>query len=60
MRTRSRRAGSNSVPKEDTDIVIDDGLKEGERVIVDGIQKVHPGQQVTATVLPAAAKGPGG
>jgi len=47
-------------PKEDTDIVIDDGLKEGERVIVDGIQKVHPGQQVTATVLPTAAKGPGG
>jgi membrane fusion protein, multidrug efflux system len=34
------------------DIVVTDGLKEGELVIVEGIQKVHPGQVVTATVVP--------
>jgi len=31
-------------------IVVLQGLKEGEQVIVDGIQKVHPGQVVSATV----------
>jgi membrane fusion protein (multidrug efflux system) len=36
------------------DIVVTDGLKEGEQVIVEGIQKVRPGQVVTATVLPAS------
>src|SRR5271166_3516252 len=34
------------------DIVVTDGLKEGELVIVEGIQKVHPGQVVTASVVP--------
>jgi membrane fusion protein (multidrug efflux system) len=34
------------------DIVVSDGLKEGEAVIVEGIQKVHPGQVVTATAVP--------
>ncbi len=34
------------------DIEIANGLKEGERVIIDGIQKVHPGQVVAANVLP--------
>ena len=34
-------------------IVVTDGLKEGELVIVEGIQKVRPGQTVTATVVPA-------
>jgi len=33
-------------------IVITDGLKEGELVIVEGIQKVRPGQVVTATTAP--------
>jgi membrane fusion protein, multidrug efflux system len=33
-------------------VVVTDGLKEGEMVIVEGIQKVHPGQVVTATVVP--------
>jgi membrane fusion protein (multidrug efflux system) len=33
------------------DIVVTDGLKEGEQVIVEGIQKVRPGQVVTATVV---------
>ena len=33
----------------DTEIAIASGLKEGEKVIVDGIQKVRPGQVVNAT-----------
>jgi membrane fusion protein, multidrug efflux system len=35
------------------DVAVTEGLKEGELVIVDGIQKVHPGQVVTATVAPS-------
>jgi membrane fusion protein, multidrug efflux system len=35
------------------DVVVTDGLKEGEQVIVEGIQKVRPGQVVTATVAPS-------
>jgi membrane fusion protein (multidrug efflux system) len=34
------------------DVVVTDGLKEGELVIVEGIQKVRPGQVVAATVMP--------
>jgi membrane fusion protein, multidrug efflux system len=34
------------------DIVVSDGLKEGEQVIVEGIQKVRAGQVVTTTVVP--------
>src|ERR1700722_973711 len=34
------------------DIVVTNGLKEGELVIVEGIQKVHPGQIVAATAAP--------
>jgi membrane fusion protein (multidrug efflux system) len=34
------------------DVVITNGLKEGELVVVEGIQKVRPGQVVTATVVP--------
>jgi membrane fusion protein (multidrug efflux system) len=33
-------------------IVVTDGLKAGELVIVEGIQKVRPGQVVNATVVP--------
>jgi membrane fusion protein (multidrug efflux system) len=33
-------------------VVVTEGLKEGELVIVEGIQKVRPGQVVTATVVP--------
>ncbi|HEV2334017.1 MAG TPA: efflux RND transporter periplasmic adaptor subunit [Stellaceae bacterium] len=36
-----------------TDVVVTEGLKAGEQVIVDGIQKVRPGQAVAASVLPA-------
>ncbi len=34
------------------DIIVTDGLKAGELVIVEGIQKVRPGQVVNATVVP--------
>jgi membrane fusion protein (multidrug efflux system) len=34
------------------DIVVSDGLKEGELIIVEGIQKVRPGQLVAASVAP--------
>ena len=34
------------------DIVVTNGLKEGELVVVEGLQKVRPGQVVAATVVP--------
>jgi membrane fusion protein, multidrug efflux system len=46
-------------PSEGTQAVISDGLKEGERVIVDGIQKVRPGMVVAATEMPPAAEAAG-
>jgi membrane fusion protein (multidrug efflux system) len=42
-------------PNRDADVVITSGLKEGENVIVDGVQKVRPGQLVQETV--GAARG---
>jgi membrane fusion protein, multidrug efflux system len=39
-------------PSQDTDIVITSGLHEGDNIIVDGIQKVRPGQVVQETLLP--------
>jgi membrane fusion protein (multidrug efflux system) len=39
-------------PDHGKDIEVADGLKEGEPVITDGIQKVHPGQVVAASVVP--------
>lgn len=39
-------------PNRDTDVVVTSGLKEGENVIVDGVQKVRPGQLVQEAVLP--------
>jgi len=42
-------------PNRDTDVVITSGLKEGENVIVDGVQKVRPGVVVQETVEQAAA-----
>jgi membrane fusion protein, multidrug efflux system len=41
-------------PNRDTDVVITSGLREGENVIVDGVQKVRPGQVVQETTLQAA------
>jgi membrane fusion protein, multidrug efflux system len=42
-------------PNLDADIIVTAGVSEGDRVIVDGIQKVRPGQVVQETVLPAAS-----
>ncbi len=39
-----------------TEIAIASGLKEGEKVIVDGIQKVRPGQVVNATEVSGEEK----
>src|SRR5262249_47800295 len=41
-------------PPEGVDTVIASGLKEGDRVIVDGVQKVRPGEAVQVTMLPPA------
>ena len=34
------------------DIVVTDGVREGEYIIVEGIQKVRPGQVVASTIVP--------
>jgi len=34
-------------------VIVASGLNEGDRVIVEGLQKVRPGQEVQATVVPA-------
>jgi membrane fusion protein (multidrug efflux system) len=44
-------------PQRGTDVVVTSGLKEGDKVIVDGIQKVRPGQVVQETVLQATSDG---
>jgi membrane fusion protein (multidrug efflux system) len=44
-------------PSVDTDVVIEDGLGQGEKVIVDGVQKVRPGQVVDATLLTPSSGG---
>lgn len=44
-------------PQRGTDVVVTSGVKEGEKVIVDGIQKVRPGQVVQETVLQATSDG---
>jgi membrane fusion protein (multidrug efflux system) len=43
-------------PEQQTDVIVESGLKEGEEVIVDGVQKVRPGQVVQSTG-PSPAKG---
>ena len=40
-------------PNQGTDVVVQTGLKEGEKVIVEGVQKVRPGQMVKASVTDA-------
>jgi membrane fusion protein (multidrug efflux system) len=48
-------------PTQNTDIVVQSGIKEGEQVIVDGVQKVRPGQVVqVASEAPKTAPGAGG
>jgi membrane fusion protein (multidrug efflux system) len=44
-------------PNQGTEVVVTSGVREGEKVIVDGIQKVRPGQVVQETVLPPAMGG---
>ncbi|HXW28133.1 MAG TPA: efflux RND transporter periplasmic adaptor subunit [Xanthobacteraceae bacterium] len=39
-------------PEQGRDVVVTAGLKPGELIIVEGIQKVHPGQVVSASVVP--------
>jgi membrane fusion protein (multidrug efflux system) len=38
-------------PNLDSDVIVTSGIAEGDKVIVDGIQKVRPGQVVQETVL---------
>jgi membrane fusion protein (multidrug efflux system) len=40
------------------DITVEDGLKEGDLVIVEGIQKVRPGSVVEPTTVPAPTAAP--
>lgn len=40
-------------PNQGMDVVVQTGLKEGEKVIVEGVQKVRPGQMVKASVTDA-------
>lgn len=35
-------------------LVIEDGLKPGERIVVNGLQRVHPGDAVTPQLVPMA------
>ena len=44
-------------PNQGTDVVVESGLREGDEVIVEGIQKVRPGQTVQSTTV---ASGGGG
>jgi len=50
IKNKLRRITTGS--EQGPDIVVPKRLKEGELVIVEGIQKVHPGQIVAATVAP--------
>ena len=47
-------------PQQDTGMVVENGLREGERIIVEGIQKVRPGMQVAASEIQPGALGGGG
>lgn len=44
-------------PAQGPGMVVQSGLKPGERVIVDGVQKVRPGQLVTVTDLASGQEG---
>jgi membrane fusion protein (multidrug efflux system) len=48
---RVERRPVQTGPNSGTDIVVTSGLKEGDKVIVDGIQKVRPGIVVQETVV---------
>lgn len=44
-----------ATPRRDATAVVEDGLKEGELIIVDGILKVRPGMVVNPSVQPSSA-----
>lgn len=44
-------------PNEGAGVVVVSGLEVGDHIIVDGIQKVRPGQIVKETVVPSPAGG---
>jgi membrane fusion protein (multidrug efflux system) len=44
-------------PNRGTDVIVTSGVKEGDKLIVDGIQKVRPGQVVQDAVLPPMPEG---
>jgi len=44
-----------ATPRRDGTAVVEDGLKQGEQIIVDGILKVRPGMVVAPTVQPSSA-----
>jgi membrane fusion protein (multidrug efflux system) len=46
--------------KADKDVVVLDGLNPGERVIVEGMQKVRPGSQVKTSTAEESTKIQGG
>jgi membrane fusion protein (multidrug efflux system) len=39
-----------------TDYIVTEGLKAGERVIVEGLQKARPGSTVNATERPVSSE----
>jgi membrane fusion protein (multidrug efflux system) len=41
----------NLGPTDGSDVVVESGLKAGESVVVDGVQKIRPGQSVRATPM---------
>jgi membrane fusion protein, multidrug efflux system len=38
------------------DVIVNEGLKGGEQVIVEGLQSIRPGQPVRAAPMPASLK----
>lgn len=44
-----------ATPRRDGTAVVEEGLKEGEMIIVEGLLKVRPGMAVTPTVQPSSA-----
>ena len=55
-RTKSASGPSQVGDRVGTQWIIDEGLKPGERVVVEGVQKVRPGMQVNPKPYVAAPK----
>ena len=54
---RRRSGGSRPAAKAGPDIVVEEGLKGGEQVIVEGLQSVRPGAPVHASPAPPPLSG---